>query len=98
MLTIITKQGVDGRKQYEAALRRVNNALKSIAENINLQIPLTTYVARHTWATIAKSKNISINVISDALGHDSILTTQIYLSTIDASIVDKANELVVRNL
>ena len=98
LLTIITKQGVDGRKQYEAALRRVNNALKSIAENINLQIPLTTYVARHTWATIAKSKNISINVISDALGHDSILTTQIYLSTIDASIVDKANELVVRNL
>ena len=98
LLTIITKQGVDGRKQYEAALRRVNNALKSIAENINLQIPLTTYVARHTWATIAKSKNISINVISDALGHDSILTTQIYLSTIDASIVDKANELVVSNL
>ena len=39
-----------------------------------------------------------VNVISDALGHDSIATTQIYLATIDASTIDKANELIVKDL
>ena len=61
-------------------------------------MPLTTYVARHSWASIAKSKNVPVNVISDALGHDSIATTQIYLATIDASTIDKANEIIVKDL
>lgn len=65
---------------------------------VKLQIPLTTYVSRHAWATIAKNKNISINVISDALGHDSISTTQIYLASIDASVIDNANELIISGL
>ncbi len=98
LLDIITNYGADERKQYEAALRRVNNALKEIAKMVKLQIPLTTYVSRHAWATIAKSKNVPVNVISDALGHDSISTTQIYLATIDMSAIDKANELVLKGL
>ena len=98
LLSIITVPGKDERTQYESALRRINNALKSIALMVNLQIPLTTYVSRHAWATIAKSKNISVNVISDALGHDSISTTQIYLASIDTSIIDRANELVICDL
>lgn len=61
-------------------------------------MPLTTYIARHSWASIAKSKNVPVNVISDALGHDSIATTQIYLATIDASTIDKANEIIVKDL
>lgn len=65
---------------------------------LKLPITLTTYVSRHTWATIAKSKNIPVNVISDALGHDSITTTQIYLASIDASTIDKANEMIVGDL
>ncbi|WP_373195229.1 tyrosine-type recombinase/integrase [Phocaeicola vulgatus] len=56
------------------------------------------YISRHTWATIAKSKNVPVNVISDALGHDSVTTTQIYLASIDSSIIDNANELVVSEL
>ena len=43
-------------------------------------------------------KNMPVNVISDALGHDSIATTQIYLATIDASTIDKANEIIVKDL
>ena len=65
---------------------------------IKLPVPLTTYVSRHAWATIAKSKNVPVNVISDALGHDSLSTTQIYLASIDSSIIDDANELVVSGL
>ena len=98
LLPIITVPGKNERTQYESVLRRINNALKVIASMVNLQIQLTTYVSRHAWATIAKSKNISVNVISDALGHDSIATTQIYLASIDTSTIDKANELVISGL
>ena len=98
LLPVITRPEDDVRRQYERALRRVNNALKTIAKKVRLDVPLTTYIARHSWASIAKSKNVPVNVISDALGHDSIATTQIYLATIDASTIDKANEIIVKDL
>lgn len=98
LLPVITRPGEDGRRQYETALRRVNKSLKIITEMIQLPVTLTTYVSRHAWATIAKSKNIPVNVISDALGHDSITTTQIYLASIDTSTIDRANELIIKDL
>lgn len=98
LLPVITCSDYDERKQYEAALRRVNNALKIIAGMVKLPIPLTTYVTRHAWASIAKSKNVPVNVISDALGHDSIATTQIYLASIDTSTIDRVNELIIKEL
>ena len=69
-----------------------------IADMVKLPVTLTTYVTRHSWATIAKSKNVPINVISDALGHDSIATTQIYLASIDTSVIDRANEMIIKDL
>ena len=98
LLPVITRSEYDERKQYESALRRVNNALKIIADMVKLPIPPTTYVTRHAWASIAKSKNVPINVISDALGHDSIATTQIYLASIDTSTIDRANELIIKGI
>lgn len=98
LLPIITRPHCDERRQYETALRRINKSLKTIAGMVKLPIPLTTYVSRHAWASIAKSKNIPVNVISDALGHDSIATTQIYLASIDTSTIDRANELIIKDL
>ncbi len=98
LLPIITRSNCNERKQYETALRRINNALKIIAGMVKLPIPLTTYVTRHAWASIAKSKNVPVNVISDALGHDSIATTQIYLASIDTSTIDRVNNLIVKDL
>lgn len=98
LLPIISIQGINERKQYESALRRTNNALKKVAKKIKLPIPLTTYVARHTWATIAKQKNVPVSVISDALGHDSETTTQIYLASIDTSTIDRVNDLIIEDL
>ncbi len=98
LLPVITRPGNDERSQYETALRRVNKALKTIAGMLKLPVALTTYVSRHAWATIAKSKNVPVNVISDALGHDSIATTQIYLASIDAAVIDKVNELIIKDL
>lgn len=98
LLPIITRPHCDERRQYETALRRINKSLKIITHMVKLPIPLTTYVSRHAWASIAKSKNIPVNVISDALGHDSIATTQIYLASIDTSTIDRANELIIKDL
>lgn len=98
LLPFINYSVSDERKQYETALRRINNTLKIIASMAKLPVTLTTYVSRHTWATIAKSKNVPINVISDALGHDSIVTTQIYLASIDMSVIDQVNELIIKDL
>lgn len=58
----------------------------------------TYYIARHAWASIAKSKNIALSVISEAMGHDSEQTTRIYLATLDTSTVDMANSLILDSL
>lgn len=56
------------------------------------------YVSRHSWASIAKSKNIPIATISEAMGHDSENTTRIYLASLDTTVVDKANSLILKSL
>ena len=56
------------------------------------------YVARHSWASIAKSKHIPISIISQAMGHQSETTTQIYLASLNNSTIDKANTLILKNL
>lgn len=98
LLPVITEPGNNERRQYETVLRRTNKALKTVGEMAGLSIRLTTYVARHSWATIAKTKNIPVNIISDALGHESIATTQIYLASIGTFAIDRANDLVTKDL
>ena len=63
-----------------------------------MTIPLTLYVARHSWASAARTKGIPISVISEGMGHDSEMTTQIYLAGLDTSAVDKANSLIIKSL
>ena len=85
-------------RQYQNGYSRINKHLKKLGKLLELSIPLTTYVARHSWASIAKSKNVAVSIISKGLGHDSEKTTQIYLSTLDTSAVDKANRLIINAL
>ena len=92
LLPIITKQDGMERKQYEKAEHNVNRNLKKIGEMAGLHIPLTTYVARHSWASIMRDMGNDITVVGKGLGHSDIKTTQIYLSTIDNSTVMKANK------
>ena len=86
------------RNQYKNMLYRTNKSLKEIAKMAGLSIPLTLYVARHSWASIAKSKNIPISVISEGMGHDSEMTTQIYLASLDNAVVDRANAQILKDL
>lgn len=98
LLPIIKNDGREERKQYRYEGQRINRSLKKIGKQIGLSIPLTTYVARHGWASIAKSKNIPIATISEAMGHDSENTTRIYLASLDTSVVDKANSIILKSL
>ena len=97
LLPIVTQE-TDIRKQYDSALHNINYNLKKIGEAIGLSIPLTMYVARHSWASAASQSNIPLHVISQCLGHDSEHTTQIYLSSIDVNQMDEANDKIIRKL
>ena len=94
LLPIIKEQG-DERRQYDNALHLVNYRLKELSTMLKLQRPLTMYVARHSWASAAKAKNIPLSVISEGMGHDSEATTQIYLASLETSVVDKANKMIL---
>ncbi|MCF0205666.1 MAG: tyrosine-type recombinase/integrase [Muribaculaceae bacterium] len=65
---------------------------------VGLTDSLTTYVMRHSWATIARNKGIGLSVISEALGHDNEATTQIYLDSISTNKVDEANRSILDDL
>lgn len=67
-----------------------NKNLKKIGDAIGLQIPLTTYVSRHSFATILKRSGVNVAIISEALGHSDLKTTQIYLDTFENSQIDEA--------
>ena len=94
LLPIIKEQGNE-RKQYDNALHLVNYRLKDLSGMLKLQRPLTMYVARHSWASVAKVRNVPLSVISEGMGHDSEKTTQIYLASLEASVVDKANKMIL---
>lgn len=98
LLPIIEREDGTERRQYRNKMLLVNRKLKKIATKARLTAPLTMYVARHSWANIAKTKNISIGVISEAMGHDSEATTQIYLSSIQTNQIDNANRNILKEL
>lgn len=98
LLPIIRNMNTDIRRQYKNAAHMVNDKLKKLGEKLGMDIPLTSYVARHGWASIAKSKNIPLSIISEAMGHDSEKTTRIYLASLDTSAVDKANSHILKAL
>lgn len=98
LLPIIRNPGTNERCTYRNIGYNINHNLKKIAKKLDINIPLTLYVARHSWASAAKAKGIPISVISEGMGHDSESTTQIYLASLDTSVVDKANSLILKCL
>ena len=68
----------------------VNRNLKKIGSFLGLNIPLTTYVARHSFATVLKRSGVNVAIISEALGHTSLSTTQFYLDSFDNEQIDDA--------
>ena len=89
---------IEERRQYIYAAHNINRCLKIIGRDLGLPLSLTMYVARHSWASIAKSKNVPLAVISEGMGHDSEATTRIYLASLDTMAIDKANSMIINSL
>jgi len=82
-------------QKYKSQRRRMNERLKIIAKDAGIEGEFTTYYIRHSWATIAKYMGISMELISEALGHCSLSTTETYLKDFDNDVLDDMNALVV---
>lgn len=98
MFPIISGDAFADHLAYGQALQRINRNLKRIGGMIGLPVPLTTYVARHSWASIARNLDVPLSVISEGLGHDSDKTTQIYLASLDTSMINRANRKIINKV
>jgi integrase len=94
LFPVITNPYKSARLQYESGLRLQNKRLKQIAVLCGLDHRLSTHVARHSWATVAKSAGLPLAVISEGLGHTNQRTTEIYLSSLERSVIDLAARVV----
>lgn len=98
LLPILTNPLSDERNAYRNRASCINRQLKTIARMTNLKIPLTLYCARHSWASAARTKGIPVSIISEGMGHDSETTTQIYLASLETSVIDRANALIIKSV
>ena len=89
---------LSSRQQYLYSAHNINRSLKIIGAGLGLSLPLTMYVARHSWASAAKSKNMPISVISEGMGHDSEQSMQIYLASLVTTVVDRVNAQILKDL
>lgn len=85
-------------RQYQLAINRYNHLLVRIAKQLKLPCRISSYTARHSWATAARDHNIPISVISAGMGHSSEQTTRIYLAALENSVIDDANHGILDSL
>ena len=78
-------------RQYQVSLGVYNKKLKELSRMAGIKANLTSYVVRHTWASLAYEKNVDLSVISKALGHTDTQTTQIYIREINDERLATAN-------
>lgn len=82
-------------KHYQQILRNFNRKLKLLATALGLSGKLSSYTARHTWATTAFHKKIAVGIISNALGHSSVKVTETYLKPFENEVLDKTNKKII---
>lgn len=90
ILSTFHKTEIQVANRLHKVLAKINNHLKEIGNKLNLPLPLTTYVARHSFATVLKRAGVSTSIISESLGHSSERVTQIYLDSFDNEQIDNA--------
>ncbi len=98
LLPIIHSQNGKERNQYRNIQAHINKSLKTVGKKAGVSQKLTMYVARHSWASIARQMGVPLNVISHGMGHSNEKTTEIYLKSLDMTIVDNANRKILQQL
>ncbi len=88
------KTEIQKTTRQKTALKKINKDLKKVGGKIGLatDFKFSTYVARHSWATILKHKGISTSLISEGLGHANEEVTQIYLDSFENEAMDEMNK------
>ena len=86
----IHKTPLQKQNRIHKMLGKINKNLKLIAAQLNVDANMTTYVARHSFASVLKKSGVSIALISEALGHSDLSTTQVYLDSFDNAQIDAA--------
>ncbi len=82
------------RLDLKNGIKQYNKYLRKIADDCKIQTNLTSYISRHSWATIANRKGVHIGIISEGLGHEDIKTTQAYLESFGSEELDQANQMI----
>lgn len=95
---VIVDPAKDDAVQYQSALRSQNRRLKKLAAELGLNVTLTTYVARHSWATMAYHNKVPTALISEAMGHKTEEVTRIYLASFGLERLSEANDIVIKAL
>ncbi len=95
LLPILRYCDINDRKQYKLRAKQIGRGLNKIGLRLELKAPLTFYVARHSWASIAQDRKVSTDIIREGLGHDNEKTTHIYLASISTSQIDRANQIIL---
>lgn len=89
------KTGKEAHKNYQSALRKFNYQIGKTGREIGIDVKLSSYAARHTWATTAYYQNLGTGIICNALGHSSIKVTEAYLKPFDNENLNKANGKII---
>ncbi|WP_101688586.1 site-specific integrase [Dysgonomonas massiliensis] len=90
ILSDFHKTEIQKANRVHKVITKVNRELKQIGKELNIPIDLTTYVARHSFATVLKRSGVNTAIISESLGHSSEKVTQIYLDSFENSQIDEA--------
>ena len=80
------------RKVFQQVTKNVNKHMKRIAKELGLNKEVTTYFARHSFATVLRNSGVSTEFISEALGHSSMKTTQSYLAGFEQETIHKTTD------
>ena len=94
----IHKTPLQKQNRIHKILAKVNKNLKLLAAELGVEANVTTYVARHSFASVLKKSGVSIALICEALGHSDLATTQIYLDSFDNEQVDEAMKNLLKYL
>ncbi len=95
----LNEDSIEAKKTITQRLKITNKYLKRLGEECLLENQLTTYVARHSWATTAKRLGYSNELIAEAMGHEyGNKITNIYLDNFDQSLIDELNEKVINSI
>ncbi len=81
--------------RYQETLRHFNRELARLMKQLLPGVSVSSYTARHTWATLAYHNGVPVGLISQSLGHSSIRVTMTYLKPFDADVIDRINRQVI---